>query len=148
MMPPCRDGRSYPGSGVGRLPENIMHTKINWFEIPSSDFSRATKFYETLFDIRLKVEPSGPVQMAIFPDASGQGVGCVIHGAGMEPGSNGPVIYLDSPAPIEQVLARVASAGGTVRIEKTELPDGIGFIAHFIDSEGNRLALHQPPGKV
>lgn len=124
-----------------------MHTKINWFEIPSSDFSRATKFYETLFDIKLKVESSGPIRMGLFPDESGQGYGCVIQGEGFEPGSNGPVIYLDSPCPIEQVLARVEAAGGVIKIEKTELPNDIGFIAHFIDTEGNRLALHQPPGK-
>ncbi|OGB25476.1 MAG: glyoxalase [Burkholderiales bacterium RIFCSPLOWO2_02_FULL_57_36] len=124
-----------------------MDTKINWFEIPSSDFSRATKFYEALFDIKLKVEPVGPIQMGIFPDASNQGYGCVIQGEGSEPGANGPIIYLDSPAPIEQLLARVEPAGGTVKMGKTELPNDIGFIAHFIDTEGNRLALHQPPGE-
>jgi len=36
--------------------EDIMQTKINWFEIPSADFARATRFYETLFDPSLKIE--------------------------------------------------------------------------------------------
>ncbi|MFD2273603.1 VOC family protein [Undibacterium arcticum] len=46
--------------------ETIMHTRINWFEIPSADFQRATTFYETLFATELKVEDTGPVKMAIF----------------------------------------------------------------------------------
>jgi predicted enzyme related to lactoylglutathione lyase len=139
--------RPDPGHGAGHLLENIMHTKINWFEIPATDFARATKFYEALFDTRLKVEHSGPIQMAMFTDASGEAHGCVVHGEGQEPGTSGPVIYLDSPSPIEQLLAKVELAGGKIKMGKTELPDDIGFIAHFIDTEGNRLALHQPVAK-
>lgn len=124
-----------------------MHTKITWFEIPSADFSRATRFYETLFDIKLQIVPSGPVQMGIFPDASNQGYGCVVHGDGSTPGTAGPVIYLDSPGAIEQLVARVEPAGGRIAMDKTELPGDIGFIAQFIDTEGNRLALHEPKGR-
>ena len=29
---------------------------LNWFEIPALDIARATKFYETIFDI--KMEPN------------------------------------------------------------------------------------------
>jgi predicted enzyme related to lactoylglutathione lyase len=120
-----------------------MHTKINWFEIPSADFSRATRFYETVFDTRLKIEAGSPFQMGIFTDASDQANGCVIHGEEFVPGGNGPIIYLDCPCPIEQLLARIESADGKVNMGKTELPNGMGYIAHFTDTEGNRLALHQ-----
>lgn len=143
MISPCHDNRAHSGIGVRRLLEIIMHTKINWFEIPSADFSRATRFYESLFETKLTQETSGPLEMAIFTDASGEAHGCVTHGDGYEPGGNGPVIYLDSPSPIEQFLARVEPAGGKIKMGKTELPNDIGFIAHFIDTEGNRLALHQ-----
>jgi predicted enzyme related to lactoylglutathione lyase len=40
------------------------------------------------------------------------------------------------------VIARIGKAGGRVLMEKMELPRNLGFIAHFIDTEGNRLALH------
>ena len=33
-------------------------------------------------------------------------------------------------------------AGGKVALPKTALPEGLGFFAHIIDSEGNRVGLH------
>jgi len=119
-----------------------MHTKINWFEIPSTDFSRATRFYETLFDAKLKVEQTGPVKMSIFTDATGESCGCVAHSEHYLPGKDGAVIYLDATPSIDKVLARIEPAGGQIQMRKMELPGDLGFIAHFIDTEGNRLALH------
>lgn len=124
-----------------------MHTKINWFEIPSADFARATKFYETLFDTSLKVDQSGPIKMSIFTDATGEACGCVAHSEQYQPSAEGPVIYLDATPSIDKILARIEPAGGKILMEKMELPDGLGFIGHFIDTEGNRLALHQMPGQ-
>ncbi len=120
----------------------IMHTKINWFEIPAVDFIRATKFYETLFDTTLKIEQSGPVKMGIFADAADESCGCVIHNEDLLPGSIGTLIYLDATPSIDQVIARIEPAGGRIQMGKMELPNDLGFIAHFIDTEGNRLALH------
>ena len=50
-----------------------MQTKINWFEIPSNDFARATRFYEALFDTTLRIEGATAdlMQMAIFTDPAG-----------------------------------------------------------------------------
>jgi uncharacterized protein len=119
-----------------------MQTKINWFEIPSTDFKRAVKFYETIFDNKLKVEQFGELPMGIFTGQDGDGVGCVVHGEHFVPNENGPVLYLDATPSLDAVLARVGKAGGRVLMEKMELPRNLGFIAHFIDTEGNRLALH------
>lgn len=119
-----------------------MNTKINWFEIPSSDFSRAVKFYETIFGSKLRVEDFGNAPMGIFTADDGDGVGCVIHSEQMTPSANGAVIYLDATPSIDAVLGRVEKAGGRVLMDKMELPRDLGFIAHFVDTEGNRLALH------
>ena len=119
-----------------------MQTKINWFEIPSADFARAVKFYETIFDSKLKVEQFGESPMGIFTAQDGNSVGCVVHGEQYVPNENGPVLYLDATPAIDAVLARIGKAGGRVLMEKMELPRNLGFIAHFRDTEGNRLALH------
>jgi len=119
-----------------------MQTKINWFQIPSADFERAVKFYETIFDSKLKMEKIGDLPMGIFTNEDGAGVGCVVHGKQFVPSESGPLLYLDATPSIDAVIARVGKAGGRVLIEKTELPRNIGFVAHFIDTEGNRLALH------
>ncbi len=125
-----------------------MHTKINWFEIPSNDFARATSFYETLFDTRLTIDQSGPIKMGIFMTATDDACGCVLQSEHYQPSSEGPVIYLDATPSIDQVLARIEPAGGKIVMEKMQLPDNLGFISHFIDTEGNRLALHQWPEKA
>lgn len=122
----------------------IMNTRINWFEIPSTDFRRATKFYENLFQTELKIEDAGPVKMAIFNDPSGESCGCVAHAEHYQPGPHGVVIYLDASPSIDTVIARIEPNGGQIQMGKLELPDNIGCIAHFIDTEGNRVALHAP----
>lgn len=127
---------------VWHFQEIIMHTKINWFEIPSIDFIRATKFYEALFDTTLTIEQSGPIQKGLFAEATGGSCGCVVHNEDSLPGSIGTVIYLDATPSIDKVLARIEPAGGRIQMEKMALPNNLGFIAHFIDTEGNRLALH------
>ena len=43
---------------------------------------------------------------------------------------------------VEAALARVAPAGGQVIDACTELPQGMGFIAHIRDTEGNTIGLH------
>lgn len=43
-----------------------MASVINWFEIPTADFPRAVKFYEHVFDTRLKQEDMGPLRMGVF----------------------------------------------------------------------------------
>ncbi|MES2935261.1 MAG: VOC family protein [Pseudomonadota bacterium] len=119
-----------------------MHTKINWFEIPATDFKRAIKFYETLFDTQLLVQDFTGFDLAVFTTADGEGVGGVICGENYTPGGDGAVLYLDASPSIDAILARVETAGGSIKMGKIELPKDLGFVAYFIDTEGNRLALH------
>ena len=119
-----------------------MQTKINWFEIPASDFARAVQFYEAVFEKKLRIEEFGGGQLGVFTNTDGESFGGVMQGEGFVPGKDGTVIYLDAGPAIDQVIARVKAAGGQIKMDKLALPDSMGFIAHFIDSEGNRLALH------
>lgn len=119
-----------------------MQTKINWFEIPTADFSRAVKFYETVFDSKLKIEDFGNMPMGIFVDGNGEGVGCVVHSEHFVPSEHGALLYLDATPSFDTVLGRIEKAGGRIVMDKMELPHEHGYIAHFIDTEGNRVALH------
>lgn len=119
-----------------------MQTKINWFAIPATDFARAVGFYETIFDSKLKSEQSGEFTLGIFTAQNGDGIGCVMHGKSLVPSENGAVLYLDATPDIDAVLTRIPRAGGRILTEKTELPHNRGYIAHFLDTEGNRVALH------
>ena len=114
---------------------------LSWFEIPAADLPRATRFYEAVLDRELKPETMGPMRLAIFAyEQPGVG-GCLIAGDGYRPAASGTVVYLSVDA-VDGALERAKSAGGTVALPKTALPEGMGSFAHIIDTEGNRVGLH------
>ncbi len=120
-----------------------MQTQVNWFEIATKDLQRATRFYENVFATTLRQETvSEGMPLAIFMRDNGQSSGCLTGGDWIEPSTQGTLVYLDAGPSIQAVLDRVAAAGGKIAMERTQLPKEIGYIAQFIDTEGNRVALH------
>jgi hypothetical protein len=117
-------------------------SKVVWFEIPATDFERATRFYEQIFATTLKVGDMGPQKLAVFPYEAPAISGCVIAGQGYVPGGAGGVIYLNADPTLSLVMDRVAAAGGKVLVPRVELPEGMGVFAHILDTEGNRIGLH------
>jgi predicted enzyme related to lactoylglutathione lyase len=113
-----------------------------WFEIPAADFDRAVGFYENVFDTHLLREKFGPAEMAVFPHEGDAVSGCIMAGNGYKPAADGCLVYLESKTDLNGPLSRVKAAGGKVATPKTALPPGMGFFAHFVDSEGNRVGLH------
>ena len=115
---------------------------IVWFEIPTSDLDRAITFYSTVLDIPLKREMFGPDPIAIFPREKPAISGCLLEAKQTHPSPEGVVIYLSCDAKLDGALERTPSAGGKVVEPKAELPSGMGYVAHIVDSEGNRIGLH------
>ncbi len=120
-----------------------------WFEIPVSNMERAIKFYETVIGVKLDRNQMGPLDMAWFPwidGAYGSGGSLVHYPSAYTPSANGVVIYLTAlSGDLAIELGKVEDAGGTVLQEKTKISDEHGFMALFLDSEGNRVALHSRP---
>lgn len=115
---------------------------INWFEIPANDFERAVKFYSTILDRELAVSHMNGSDMAFFSNEPLEVSGVIIHGEGAEPSAKGVLIYLNGGDDLSIPLSKIEEAGGTIVVPKTEISDDLGHFAIFIDSEGNRLALH------
>ena len=118
---------------------------LNWFEIPATNISRARKFYETIFEITM--EDMGEImgmKMASFPSEMGNGKasGGLVQGTMHKPSMDGAVIYLNANPSIQAVLDRIEPAGGKVIMPAAQISPEIGHMAFFIDSEGNRMALH------
>lgn len=115
-----------------------------WFEIPSLDFERAVKFYEHVFEVSLKRLNIGG-DMAMFPGDPRQALGAILAPQdGFVPNNTGATIYLNGGDDLAPVLGRAVKAGGKVLVPKTALPPGMGFFAHFQDTEGNRVGLYSP----
>ena len=117
---------------------------LNWFEIAVTDIARATKFYETIFDIKMTKTEMGGMLMAFFPTdnmAEKVGGGLVQHEM-YKPSMDGVVVYLNGNPDLSIALGKVAGAGGKVVMPKTLINEDIGYMAFFVDTEGNKVALH------
>ena len=123
--------------------KNKMKNYVNWFEIPALSLERAAAFYSHIFGIEMKTVEMNGYAMAVFPSSNGVG-GAVVTGQGCTPGDSGTLLYLNGGNDLAPVLERVEPAGGRVVMGKTLINDDIGYFALFIDSEGNKLALHSP----
>jgi uncharacterized protein len=119
-----------------------MANAINWFEIPAKDFDRAKKFYETVLDITM-ILPFEGMKYAMFPADMQKGEigGGLVEEQGYEPSPNGALVYLNGGEDLAVPLSRVETAGGTIVFPKKSI-GGNGFMAMFIDTEGNKVAFH------
>ena len=82
--------------------------------------------------------------MAFLP-VDGEGVGgALCQGEGYVPSQDSSVLYLNGGEDLSESLSKVESAGGKIIMEKSKFTDEIGYMAIFIDSEGNRMAFHSP----
>ncbi|WP_431210939.1 hypothetical protein ACQ86N_34075 [Puia sp. P3] len=59
--------------------------------------------------------------------------------------TDGPIIYLNANPDVQRVLDKITAAGGKIVVPKTEISPEYGHMAVFIDTEGNRVALHSIP---
>ncbi len=121
-----------------------MKNAINWFEIPVTDFERARKFYSTVLGVQIVEDPNHQeMKFGMIPfDMENGGIGgAIVQGEHFNPSMDGAVVYLNGGDNLSEPLSRVEMAGGKVINPKMAIGEN-GFIAHFIDTEGNRVAFH------
>jgi predicted enzyme related to lactoylglutathione lyase len=116
---------------------------LNWFEIPANDIDRSTKFYETIFEIKMDPMDMGDSRMAFFPwiPGSGKATGAVVQSPQHKPSMEGSIIYLNANPAMDNVLARVEAAGGKILAPKMNIGEH-GNIAFIMDTEGNNIGIH------
>jgi predicted enzyme related to lactoylglutathione lyase len=122
---------------------------VSWFEIPVANMARAKAFYEYVFGYSLIANDVGPLKMALFPSLDPKlpgATGSLVQHELYEPSYKGAQIYFQV-SEIESTLRRVMERGGKVINGKRAI-GRFGFVAHFEDSEGNRIALHSLPQPV
>ncbi len=121
-----------------------MKNQINWFEIPVVDFNRAKLFYETIFGFQMEAMEMMGITMAFFPAEPGAAAasGSLCKGENYKPSMEGTLVYLNGNPDLSTVLNKVEAAGGKIILPKTQITPEIGYMAMFIDTEGNKVALH------
>ncbi len=117
---------------------------VTWFEIPVTNMNRAKAFYEKGFDIEISLHKLDDIEMGWLPNKNqiGMATGTLIYaGDHYEPSEKGVLVYF-SCEDLANEISRVNAAGGKVISDKKQISENHGFMAYFIDSEGNRIALH------
>jgi uncharacterized protein len=127
----------------------IFKNAISWFEIPTFDLQRAQTFYETIFEIQMIPMNTPNLKMRMFPiEDPMNGIGGALsyaEGFYKPSATDGPLVYLNANPDVQIVLNKIERAGGKILVPKTEISPEYGFMAVFIDTEGNRVALHNVP---
>jgi sodium/bile acid cotransporter 7 len=127
---------------INKKRKNTMQTQVNWFEIATKDLPRATRFYEAVFATSCARSRS-PIAVR-WPSSC---VTTAVHRLPDRPRLAGA----DPPGHTDLSRCRPLDPGGArprgrrrwrAHHGTHQLPNDIGYIAQFIDSEGNRLALH------
>jgi predicted enzyme related to lactoylglutathione lyase len=119
-----------------------MAHAISWFEIPAKNLERAKAFYEAVLDVKMAL-PFPEMKYAMFPAdmQNGEIGGGLVQEEGYEPSQHGTLVYLNGGDDLDLPLSRVEAAGGEIILPKTSIGPN-GFMARFVDTEGNRVAFH------
>jgi uncharacterized protein len=119
-----------------------MNNFVNWFEIPAVDFNRALTFYKNIFNIEMHESEMFGTRMGFFPSDGKNVSGSIVQGDDYKPSTSGTLVYLNGGKDLQTVLDKIEKNNGKVLIPKTQISPEMGFFAIFMDTEGNKLALH------
>ena len=110
--------------------------KLRHFDIHASDVERARRFYERIFDWQFGSYP-GADEFFQIRAADGEVIGA-IQGRKYNAHSKDIFGFECSVAvdDVDEAVRKVEAAGGKTLMNKTPIP-GVGWIAKFMDTEGN-----------
>lgn len=120
-----------------------MENQLVWADLPVKDMQRAIKFYSEVFEVHFETMEHGDTKTAFFPFGPGVASVALKESKESNPSRSGALVYLAGGDNLSISLSKVEAAGGEIELQKTSLGDH-GFMATFIDSEGNKVALYSP----
>ena len=83
------------------------------------------------------------MDMVVFKEDGVRAKGALMAGnPAVTVGASGTLVYMHAGNSLDAALQHVVAAGGQVAMAKVALPDGVGFMAHMLDVDGNRVGLH------
>lgn len=119
-----------------------MENLINFIDIPATDFSRAVSFYKAILGLEINETEMFGTKMGFFPTDGTNVSGAIVQGEGYTPSTEGAIAYLNGGNDLQTVLDKVAPNNGKIIVPKTHISPEVGYIGMFIDTEGNKMAVH------
>ncbi|KTC87736.1 MULTISPECIES: VOC family protein [Legionella] len=112
-----------------------------WIDIPVVELDRAIDFYTAILDEPVqKISEHGFV-FGLLPHTQDNVSGCLVVMSDRKPSKNGPLVYLNVEAKLDQAIEEAKKLGGTILKEKEQIGP-YGHRAVILDTEGNAVALY------
>lgn len=115
--------------------------KMVHFEIPADEPERAIKFYTDVFGWRIDRMPGSQMEYWLINAGDIKEPG--INGAIMARGQEECIIDTIGVPDIDEYIKKIKSGGGKILRSKTAIR-GVGYMAYFEDTEGNKLGIFCP----
>jgi predicted enzyme related to lactoylglutathione lyase len=120
--------------------------RVVHFEIHAADPDAAAKFYSSVFGWKIS-KWEGSWEYWLVATGDGPGIdGGILRRAGAASKADAAVnayVCTITVASLDDTHAAILNNGGTVALEKYEIP-GIGLVAYFKDPDGNIFGVLQP----
>lgn len=113
-----------------------MRGKPSWWDILVNDLDVARAFYGAVFDWTFPI--SGPDFVVVSDGTEPVGQ---LYSSSERVSGRGIRMYFDTDD-LEGILAKVATAGGTVKTERTLISPEMGWFGEFTDPSGVTIGLH------
>jgi predicted enzyme related to lactoylglutathione lyase len=121
-----------------------MKNKMTHFAIHIDDIERAKNFYDEVFDWGFQsYGPSDFMQIKADKSENGELIGA-LQSRKYSPVPE-KIIGLEctiSVEDIDDIIEKIKNKGGQILMQKTAIPY-VGFIAKFLDTEGNLICVMQ-----
>ncbi len=115
-----------------------MSNPLCHFELMTTDPEKCQSFYGTVFGWKFD---DGSMPGYTLVDAGQEPTGGIFKAPDVAPGPCANVYFQVDD--IESTLERASESGGTIIVEKTEIP-GVGHFGMFTDPEGIAVGIMQP----
>lgn len=118
-----------------------MANQVVWVDIPVTNLDRAMKFYSAVLGEAVQKHEMPGMTLGVLPHGDGEVGGCLFVDPERPPSREGTLAYLNASGRLEAAEAAINTNGGQV-LQSRHAIGPYGFRTVFLDSEGNRLALH------
>jgi predicted enzyme related to lactoylglutathione lyase len=104
-----------------------MKNLVSIVEIPTVDFSRATRFYKTIMNIAIEEIDMDGTKMGLFPGDGDTVSVALVNGEQYKTSVDGCTVYLNAGKDLQIALDKITANGGKIIVPKTLIAPEIGF---------------------
>src|SRR5690606_28299753 len=105
----CTDTTTTPEKVENTPPQKttVMNNFVSIVEIPTTQFSRAVAFYQTILGVAIEEMEMDGNQMGILPNEEGTVNVVLVKGNDYKPTTDGAVLYLNAGNDLQPILDKV-----------------------------------------